>query len=390
MRPAGIRPLWQEIDLNQLATNMHTLRTLVGSDIAIAAVVKANAYGHGAVDIAPVLLDNGADALAVSFIDEGIELRRSGISSPILLLGYTDPDQFDAIIEWNLQPTIYSVQSARLLAARAAAQGKEVSIHIAIDSGMNRVGFSTTEESIEQISTITSLPSIRLEGIFTHFASADESDQSYSIHQYERFQSVIDALEQRGIRPRLRHAANSAATIGFEISRLDMVRLGIVLYGDYPSSIFSAEQVDLNPVMTLKCLITHIHTIEPGETVSYGRTFTAQRTTQVATLPVGYADGYLRSLSNKAEVLVHGHRAPVIGTICMDQMMIDITDIDDVSIGDEVVLIGSQGDDRITTAELASHASTIPYELLCALADRVPRVYLRDGQIAKIVNYLLG
>ena len=390
MRPAGIRPLWQEIDLNQLATNMHTLRTLVGSDIAIAAVVKANAYGHGAVDIAPVLLDNGADALAVSFIDEGIELRRSGSSSPILLLGYTDPDQFDAIIEWNLQPTIYSVQSARLLAARAAAQGKEVSIHIAIDSGMNRVGFSTTEESIEQISTITSLPSIRLEGIFTHFASADESDQSYSIHQYERFQSVIDALEQRGIRPRLRHAANSAATIGFEISRLDMVRLGIVLYGDYPSSIFSAEQVDLNPVMTLKCLITHIHTIEPGETVSYGRTFTAQRTTQVATLPVGYADGYLRSLSNKAEVLVHGHRAPVIGTICMDQMMIDITDIDDVSIGDEVVLIGSQGDDRITTAELASHASTIPYELLCALADRVPRVYLRDGQIAKIVNYLLG
>lgn len=389
MRPSQTRPVWQEVDLDVLARNMRNIRSLTDDGAEICAVVKADAYGHGALEVAPVLLENGADRLAVATYSEGVQLRRAGIGCPIMMLGYTPADQYPGVITHRLEPTICTLEQAEILSACAVGAGANVPIHIKLDTGMGRIGFALDEESLDEIATAVALPGIEPEGIFTHLSSADEADLAYTDLQIERYDAACQALEARGVHPRVHHICNSAGIMNRKRAHHDMVRAGIILYGDYPSDQVDRAIVDVAEAMTLKAQVSHVKTIQPDDAVSYGRTFIAKRPTRVATLPIGYADGYYRTLSNRAQVLIAGRRAPIIGNICMDQCMIDVTDLDvEVKIGDEAVLIGAQGDQRITRTEIASLAGTIPYEVLCSVGMRVPRVYLRGGIVVKVIDYL--
>lgn len=340
------------------------------------AVVKADGYGHGAIKIAQTLLENGADRLSVAVLDEAIELRKAEYKGPVLVLGYTNPGQYGQVIEFNIEQTVYSLKMAQALSKEAARTKKVAKIHIKIDTGMRRIGFEPNASSIKTILAISKLPSVKIEGIFTHFASADEKDKSFTKKQFESFQWVCAELEKADLKIPIRHAANSAAIIELPETHLDMVRAGIMLYALKPPP-EALRAADLRQVMTLKARISNVKRIHAGETVSYGRTFAADKPTKVATLPVGYADGYCRGLSGKAQVLVHGVRVPVIGRICMDQCMLDVTQVQDVKIGDEAVLFGAQGDNVITVDELAEKLDTINHEIVCGISKRVPRVYIK-------------
>ncbi len=384
-----IRSAWVEIDLDNLANNIQEVRRLTKPGVKIAAVIKANGYGHGAVKIAPILLENGAEVIAVAILDEAIELREAGFKVPIFVLGYTDPSRASEIIEYDIEQTVFSIDLAKALSDEAIKQGKKAKVHIKIDTGMGRIGFLPNHLVIDKIKEIISLPSIVFEGLFTHFASADESDKAYTIQQFEKFERVLYQLEKEGIKPNVRHVANSATIIDLPTMHLDMVRPGIMLYGLLPSREVILQNVNLKQVMTLKTKITNVKEISKGDSVGYSRKFVARGKTVIASLPIGYADGLFRSLSNIAEALVHGKRVPVVGKICMDQCMIDVTGIDDVKVGDEVVLFGSQGEEMIHIDELADAIGTINYEIVCAINRRVPRVYIKDGKIVDYVNYLL-
>lgn len=369
------RPAWAEIDLCAIAHNLNELRRVTGSRAKIMAVVKANAYGHGAVEVSTTVLSNGADYLGVAILNEALELRLAGIKAPILILGFTPPEQvFDAVRE-DITLTVYNIEGAKAISDAAASLGKKAKIHVKVDTGMGRIGFLTDITSAREIMRIAAFPGVELEGMFTHFAVSDIKDKEYSNKQFEKFSEIDTQLRNLGLNIPIKHAANSAAIIDLPDFHADMVRAGVSLYGLYPSDEVFKDKVDLIPAMTFKARVANVKTVPAGTSVSYGRTYITETETRVATIPVGYADGYTRLFSNRAHVLVKGVRVPVIGRVCMDQFMVDVSNIPDVSIEDEVVLMGRQGNQKVTADELAELIGTINYEIVCMVSSRVPRIH---------------
>lgn len=381
---------WSEINLDNIAHNVHEIRRITSKNSEIMGIVKADAYGHGVSEVVKTLLNSGVSCLAVSMLDEAIQLRNNGVEVPILILGYTDPRRAEEIILNNVTQTVFSHDLAQALSAAAVKLGRNVKIHIKIDTGMTRIGFMPGYSAVKNVVEISKLPGIIIEGLFTHFASADESDKSYTYMQFERFMSICSELNRIGIYIPVKHAANSAAVIEFPEMHLNMVRPGIILYGMYPSEEVDKTRIDLKPAMTLKANVTLVKDVEKDTCISYGRIFTTKRESKIATIPIGYADGYTRLLSNNAKVLINGEFAPVVGRICMDQCMVDVTDLEkEVKVGDEVVLFGTQGERQIAIEELASATGMINYEMVCIIGKRIPRVYLQDGKISGVLNYLI-
>ena len=374
---------WAEVDLDALMHNFKEMKKMVKPETRLMVAVKANAYGHGAVMCARALLEAGADYLAVATIEEALELRKAQIDAPILILGYVAKEDAQQLVNHNITATVYSVDFAKALSEAAIALNKKAKVHIKLNTGMERLGFSVDE--IESIQSLAGLSGLDIEGLFTHLACADAED-SGSVHlQYERFIHVAESLKAAGISICLRHVLNSAGIFDFPQYQLDMVRPGIALYGYYPSTFIHTERASLRPVLSFKSRIVHLHKAACGAGISYGWTYKAKEPMCVATVPVGYADGYNRQLSNKAQMLVHNNRVPVIGRICMDQCMIDVTSVHTIHVGDEITLIG--GDEAgITADELATLSNTISYEILCAVGKRIPRLYLQNGKIVGVLN----
>ncbi|HLR34482.1 MAG TPA: alanine racemase [Tissierellales bacterium] len=385
----GIRPVWAEINIDNLAYNMREIRYNTDDNALVIAVVKADAYGHGSIEAARVFLKNGADRLAVATVEEGIELRKAGIEVPILILGATPNSQHELTIKWNLIETVFNYKSAKNLSEIARKNNKIASVHIKIDTGMGRIGFLSKEEIIKEIEMINDLSNLRVEGIFTHFAKADEKDKSFTRKQFERFNKVINEIEKLGINIPIKHVSNSAGIIDLPEYNLDMVRPGIINYGLYPSNEVNKERIKLKPAMTLKARISNIKKISKNTGISYGHTFITKRESVIGTIPIGYADGFTRILSHKAEVIVKGKRVPVIGTICMDQCMIDLTGVNNVNIGDEVIIFGGENNSYMPIEEVAKKIGTINYEIVCMVGRRIPRIYKRNGKTVKVVDYLI-
>jgi alanine racemase len=387
MKTSEKQLVWSEIHLDAIASNVRALKRLLPPGCRLMAVVKADGYGHGAVRVARTALESGAEHLAVARLSEGIELRRAGVRAPILLFGYTPPENLEPVFEHDLTPTVYSSQTAREFSAKAASAGRQLAVHLKIDTGMGRLGvlpncLSTGEPSswkeaelVRDILAIGALPNIRIEGVYTHFAAADSADKSYAHRQFDIFQSILDQLAAGGLAIELRHAANSAATIEFPRSHLDLVRPGISIYGFYPSDEVNKRIVALEPAMTLKTRIIQLKKVPPGFHISYGMTYTTDRPTTIATVPLGYADGYSRKLSSKGAMLVRGVRVPIVGRVCMDLTMLDVGAVPDVKMEDEVVAFGRQGEVEITADEVAAALETINYEIVSSLTARVPKVY---------------
>lgn len=391
-----IRRTWAEIDLDALAHNYRQVRAAADPKAKVCCVVKADGYGHGALRVAAELQSLGADWFAVSNLEEALQLRRGGIHKPLLVLGFTPPEEAAALANEDISQCVYSTDYAEKLSLCACAVGVQVKVHAKIDTGMSRLGFYfqdifRDEEAIQEVINACSLPGLIPEGVFSHFAVSDEGrdGDAFTMRQFGCFKELSEALVRSGIGKPIRHCANSAAVFDYPLSHLDMVRAGVVLYGLYPSPQLRA-QPDLRPVLALRSVVSHVKTVQPGATVSYGRKFTAQREMRIATVPVGYADGYPRALGpGGAVVLIRGKRCPVLGRICMDQLMADVTGMEDVAMGDRVTLIGCDGGEEITASEVAGWEGTINYEVVCALSKRVPRVYLKDGKVESIYNQLL-
>jgi len=382
-----LRPVWAEVDLDKLAHNMREIRRLAKSEDIIA-VVKADAYGHGAIDVAPVLLENGASRLAVAMQSEAVELRRSGIECPIMILGFTPPNLIDNLLKYDIEQTVFSYEFAKKLSKMAKKKNKIAKIHIALDTGMGRIGYLPNDKSVQEVYNISTLPNIIIEGIFCHFSSADEKDKTYTYNQVKKFDDFYEKLKAKQVYIKTRHIANSAAIIDLPETHYEAVRPGIIIYGYYPSDEVNKEKIDLKPVMTLKTNVVHIKTLPPGEYVGYGRKYKTEKESVIATLPIGYADGYTRLLFGKAKVILKGKFAPVIGKICMDQIMVDITGIDGVKIGDEVILIGEDENNKFTADIVGELIGTISYEIVCMIGKRVPRVYIKEGNVVKIRKYV--
>ena len=381
--PSSFRPTWTEINLDAIEHNLREFRRILPDHVKIMAVMKADAYGHGAVEIAPAVVRGGAHSFAVAFLEEAVELRLSGVDKPILLIGPTPPGQISEIIRHNLTQTVFSIESATAISEEAVSQNTCVPIHVKVDTGMGRVGINPLE-AVSFIRRVSALPGIKVEGILTHLASADSSDLSYTRYQIKLFEEALEACKKDGIEIPVIHAANSAGTISCPHSHYSIIRLGISLYGHYPSEELKTEKIKLIPALSFKSKIVFLKKVPPQTFLSYGSTYVTEKTSLIATIPVGYADGFNRLLSNRGSVLVRSCRAPIVGRVCMDYTMIDVTHIKNVSVGDEVVLYGSQGDSTITVDEVAELLGTISYELLCNVDKRVSRFYLRDG---KMVNY---
>lgn len=380
----GIRPVWMEVDLDNLVHNIRQIKANITNPTSVMGIIKADGYGHGSLEVARVLKEEGVDRFGVAVLDEGIQLRAAGIKEPILVLGYTPPQLFEQLLEYRITPTIYNYGDAVKLSELACAKGTKMRIHLKLDTGMGRIGLVSVQDSLDIVSNIYQLSSIIVEGIFTHFSVADERDKSYTKEQYKKYINFITALRKRGIDIPLCHAGNSAACIDLPDMHLDMVRPGIILYGLYPSDQVDKEKLKLKPLASLRARIAHVKTVPAGTSIGYGRRYVSKATSVIATLPIGYADGYTRMLSGKASVLVRGARAPLVGNICMDQCMIDVTGIPDVKVGDEVILMGKQDGQSVTAEELADLIGTINYEIVCMIGKRVPRVYVKDGVIQKI------
>ncbi|MGE0086408.1 MAG: alanine racemase [Desulfococcaceae bacterium] len=370
---------WAETDLSAIAHNMRQLRKITSPKARFMAVVKANAYGHGAVEVAKTALRTGADWLGVARADEGIALRKAGISCPILVFGHTPPQAAGNIVHWDLTQTVCSEADARIISQTSLATGKKTKIHIKTDTGMGRLGLLTfphenAEKSVREIREILRLPGLESEGIFTHFAASDAKDKSHARIQMQRFSDFLGHLRREGMEFPIRHAANSAAIINLPESHLDMVRAGIALYGLRPSDEVTGEHLSLKPAMTLKTRIIHLKKADRGFSVSYGMTYQTPAPTVIATVSIGYADGYSRLLSNTGSMLVHGQRAKIAGRVCMDLTMLDAGHIPDLAIGDEVVAFGTQGHSSLPAEELAVLIGTINYEIVSSLTSRVQRI----------------
>jgi len=380
--------LTAEIDLDAVKMNIENIRKKTGDKIKMICVVKADAYGHGAVEISKTVIESGADMLAVAGIDEAIELRRNGINVPILILGYTSPSRMKDVVSYCLTQTVYTLNMAEELSKAAKEAGKKAKLHIKVDTGMGRIGFRDTNEDIAAIRRIADLPSIDAEGIFTHFSTADEADKTFTYLQAKRFKAMVDTLKKDGIEFEIIHGANSAGIMDFDDMLFTAVRPGIIQYGLYPSDEVKKDNLSLKPVMSLKSHISFIKTVSEGTPIGYGRTYTAPEERIIATIPVGYADGYLRSMKNGGRVIINGAYAPVTGRICMDQFMVDVTGIKNINIGDEVILMGEKDGLEITADEIARIMDTINYEVVCLVSRRVPRVYIENGKEIRTVSYI--
>ena len=370
---------WAEIDLDAVAHNARELKRQAGERAELIAVVKANAYGHGAVAVARAALEAAASRLAVVRTLEGVQLRRAGIEAPILLMGYTLPAEAETIVRWRLTPTVNTWEQAQALSAAAMARGLRLPVHIKADTGMGRFGL-LPEEVVDFAQALVQLPGLQLEGFYTHFSVADVADKSYTRHQFSIYRQLLARLEEASISIPLRHVCNSAATLDLPEMTLDGVRCGIALYGLRPSEEVEPA-IPLRPVMSLKSRVARVRTLPAGSSISYGRTYTTTRPTRVALVPVGYGDGYHRLLSNRGAVLIRGQRVPIVGRVCMDQFVVDVSEVPETQQDDEVVLIGRQGEAEITAEEVARWAETINYEVTTSILPRVTRVYLRGGEV---------
>jgi alanine racemase len=383
--------VWAEVDLEAIAHNVRELRRITDPGADLMAVVKANAYGHGAVEVTRKALENGADSLGVARIEEGIELRKAGVKESILIFGYTPPALAHKLIAFDLTQTVWSYTTAQALSDIAVSSNKQIKVHLKVDTGMGRLGLlpdcrrpPVTEQNLMgnaicEVESISSLAGLELEGVYTHFASADSSDKTYAGKQFEIFVDFLNELRRAGINPPLCHAANSAAIIDMPETHLDMVRAGIAIYGLYPSDEVNKRRIVLKPAMTLKSKIVHLKKVPPGFKVSYGSTYKTQRPTTIASIPVGYADGFNRLLSSRGHMLVRGRRAPIVGRVCMDQTMLDVGHIPGVNLEDEVVIFGKQKDGSITVDEIAASLNTINYEIVSALTARIPIIYQKHS-----------
>ena len=376
--------VYAKIDLDAAAYNMEQMKNRIGGGARLIAVVKTDAYGHGAVPLAEVFekLDY-VWGYAVATLDEGIVLRKHGIKKPILVLGCVFPDQYDDMVRNEIRAAVYMEEMAGKIAEAAERAGKKAYIHIKVDTGMGRIGFPVTEESADIIERISRMENIEVEGMFTHFAKADERDKTYTYEQHRKFMWMKEQMEKRNVEIPYYDCDNSAGIIDFPDMKHDLARAGISTYGMYPSEEVNRDAVDLKPVLSLVSHVIFVKTVEPGTSISYGGTFVAPKQMKVATIPVGYGDGYPRSLSNKGCVLIHGKRARILGRVCMDQFMVDVTDIPEVQFMDQAVLIGEDQDDRITVEELAELSGRFNYEFVCCLGKRIPRVYTSGGQTVK-------
>ena len=373
--------LWADVDLDAIRSNVKLLQKNLSAAVKTCAVIKADAYGHGAVQVAREI-DDLVDFYAVATIDEAMELRAAHITTPILILGFVHESMDELAAENEIRLPVYHYETAEKISNAAVKAGKTAKIHIKVDTGMSRIGFYPCEESIREILRIKKLPALEIEGIFTHFANADDVDESKALIQLNQFQSFISRLEEEGIQIPVKHCANSAAATYIRAADLDMVRLGISIYGLYPSKYI--HQINLQPALTLKSHIVMVKTISAGTAVGYGSSWTASKDTKIATIPVGYADGYHRTLSNKGYVLIRGRKCPIVGRVCMDQMMVDLAESPMAAEGDEVVLIGKSGEEEITMEEIGELAGSFNYEFVCGLSRRVPRKYYKNAELIGI------
>ena len=386
---------WAEIDINAAENNFKIIRNKLNSSTKLCCVVKANAYGHGAVYLSKLYEKLGADFFAVSNIEEAMQLRNNGISTPILILGYTPTSCASILAENNISQSVFSYSYAKELSKCAEADGVKVKIHIKLDSGMGRIGFDCIhkrEDMLKSVIEVCNMNGLENEGIFTHFALEDDGKDGaeFTKLQYERFMSAVDELKAQGIEFEIKHCANSATTFEYPQYHLDMVRVGVVLYGLAPSGKVRGCE-ELVPVMSLKSVISMIKEIEEGDTVSYGCTFKAEKRTKIATAPVGYADGFWRSnAQNGTQMLIRGQRVNIVGRVCMDQLMLDVTDVKGVREGDYITLIGADKNELITADELAKNNSTIGYEMICSIGERVPRFYIKDHNIVFVKDNIVS
>ena len=366
---------YAEISLEAIGHNIKEVKKRLPEGVKLLGVVKANAYGHGAVPVASYL-ENQVDYFATATIEEAIELRENSISAPILILGYVSPSQYGDLVEYNITQTIDSYAQALALEKEAARRNWKAKVHLAVDTGMTRIGFQVTENDADEAAKIAGLPHLELEGMFTHFSCADQEDKTYCAMQMEKYDKMTELLAKRGVTIPLRHICNSAGIMEFDDHRFEMVRSGIITYGIYPSEEVKKERLNLIPALSWKSHVIHVKEVGPGIGVSYGATYVTEKPmTRIATVSAGYADGYPRALSNQGFVLIHGKKAPIIGRICMDQMMVDVTEIPDVQVEDIVTLVGTDGDETITIEEIANPAARFDYEMLCDISSRVTRIY---------------
>ncbi len=383
------RPAWAEINLDHVGHNVCQFRQQIRPMTQIMAVVKADGYGHGAVKIAEKALQSGASSLAVAFVEEAIDLRMAGIDTPILLFGYTDSAHFKNLVHYKLTPTVFGLDTALGFSALAVEKDIVLPLHLKVDTGMGRLGLLPDEAS-EVAARIMRLPGLKIEGVFTHLATAEDNDETYTNEQLLLFDRIIEKCREKGVVFPLVHAANSAAAINHPSARYNLVRLGLAMYGCYPSSELRGKGIDLLTALTFKSRVVLVKKVPAGSAISYGCTFRADKDSLIATIPVGYADGYSRLLSNKGRVLIRGCRAPVVGTVCMDHLMVDVSHIPGVRLNDEVVLYGRQGEEEFTIEEAADQIGTINYELLCAIDKRVPRYYFQDGRLSSVKDIIGG
>lgn len=371
-----ISRVYADIDLSAVKYNMESMHQKINSTTKMAAVIKTDAYGHGALKIANAIEDLPyLWGFAVATVEEAMQLIEDGRKKPILILGISFPEQYEKIVLNEIRPAVCDLEIAQQLSDMAVKMNKTCYIHIKIDTGMSRIGFQVTEESADIISQISKLPNINIEGIFTHFAKADEYDKSSTYQQIERFEQMITMLLQRAVEIPIKHCSNSAGIVEIKKANMDMVRAGITLYGLWPSQEVDKTQISLKPVMSIKSHIAFVKELDKGRQISYGGTYTLEQKKRIATIPVGYGDGYCRGLSNKGYVLIHGKKAYICGRVCMDQFMVDITDIPQAKEGDEVVLLGTDGNEKITLEELGELSGRFNYEFACLITQRVPRVY---------------
>ena len=376
-----------DVDLDAIHHNLSLAKSVINKDTQLMAVIKADGYGHGANQIAKYC-DDVIDRYAVAIPEEGIDLRKAGFTKPINLLGYTHPTQYEDVINYDLIPAIFTLDMAKTLSQKALSMNKTVKIHIKLDTGMSRIGFADNEKSVDVIKEISLLPNLEVDGIFSHFARADEKDKSVARSQFERFTNFVNKLKSKGLKIPNCHISNSAAIMELSDMNLQIVRSGIITYGLYPSEEMDKENFKIIPAMELKSQVSFVKTLKAGTPVGYGGTYVTDKETVIATIPVGYADGYPRSLSNKGRVIIKGQSAPIVGRVCMDQFMVDVTCIEGVKQGDEVTLMGKEGEEFISCEELSGLAGSFNYEFVCDISKRVPRVYYKDGKIVDVVTYV--
>ena len=391
-----LKRVWADVSLDDIKHNYNVIRSLVSPKTKIMAIVKADGYGHGAVQTSRVLSQVGVDFFGVSNLDEARQLRHGGITAPILILGYTPYECAAELIEYDIMQTVYTYDTAKKFSDAAKWLGKMITVHLKIDTGMSRLGMMYQDKrlddgAIDEAEKIYSLEGLKFGGIFTHFAAADDEKSSFTQHQFDLFMYFCSRLKDRGIDVGLRHCCNSAGLINYPNMHLDMVRPGIILYGLPPDNDpKSIEKYGLRPAMELKTAISYIKEIRENTSVSYGRIYTAPKPVRIATLPIGYADGFSRIFSNGADVLINGHRASVVGRVCMDQCMVDVTGIPDVNTSSTVTIFGRDGEQFISACKIAEYLGTIGYEVICQIGKRVPRVYILNGQESGYLNYIEG